>query len=63
MVEKIGDGSVVLSLVGVSCGVSCMMEVAVGTKVTLIVTNGVAFMGSFWIGCSVWNDICEVTMM
>jgi formylglycine-generating enzyme required for sulfatase activity len=61
-VEKIGDGSVASSPVGVSCGASCTMEVAVGTKVTLTATNGAAFTGSFWTGCSAWNDTCEVTM-
>ncbi len=56
-VEKVGDGSVTSSPAGVSCGTSCTMEVAVGTKVTLIATP---FSGSIWEGCSVVNDTCEV---
>ncbi len=61
-VEKVGDGSVTSSPAGVSCGTSCTMEVAVGTKVTLTATTATPFSGSFWEGCSGVNDACEVTV-
>ena len=61
-VEKVGDGSVTSSPAGVSCGASCTMEVAVGTKVTLTAATATAFTGSLWDGCTAWNDNCEVTV-
>jgi len=61
-VEKFGDGSVTSIPAGVSCGASCTMEVAVGTKVTLTAATATPFSGSFWDGCSGVNDTCEVTV-
>ena len=61
-VEKVGDGSVTSSPVGVNCGTNCTMEVAVGTKVTLTATTATPFSGSFWEGCSGVNDTCELTV-
>ena len=61
-VEKVGEGSVTSTPAGLSCGTSCTMEVAVGTKVTLTATTATPFSGSFWEGCSGVNDTCEVTV-
>ena len=61
-VEKVGEGSVTSIPAGVSCGTSCTMEVAVGTKVTLTATTATPFSGSLWEGCSGVNDTCEVTV-
>ncbi|HAN90903.1 MAG TPA: hypothetical protein DCQ33_02335, partial [Nitrospira sp.] len=60
--EKVGDGSVTSSPAGVSCGTSCTMEVAVGTKVTFVATTATPFSGSFWEGCSSLNDTCALTV-
>ena len=59
MVEKTGDGSVTSYPAGLSCGTSCTLYAAVGTKVTLTATP---FSGSLWEGCSGVNDTCEVTV-
>ncbi len=61
-VEKTGDGSVTSYPAGLSCGTSCTLYAAVGTKVTLTATTATPFSGLFWEGCSGVNDTCEVTV-
>lgn len=59
-VEKIGDGSVTSIPDGLRCGTSCALYVSVGTKVALTAMTRSPFTGTFWDGCSAWNDTCEV---
>jgi len=61
-VDKVGDGTVTSNPPGVNCGLSCTMEVPVGTKVTLTAATTTPFSGSFWEGCSKVDDTCEVTV-
>ena len=61
-VEKTGDGSVTSYPAGLSCGTSCTIYAAVGTKVTLTAMTATPFSGLFWEGCSGVNDTCEVTV-
>ncbi len=61
-VEKTGDGSVTSYPAGLSCGTSCTLYAAVGTKVTLTAMTATPFSGLFWEGCSGVNDTCEVTV-
>ena len=61
-VEKVGGGTVTSNPPGVNCGLSCTMEVPVGTQVTLTAATTTPFSGSFWEGCSKVDDTCEVTV-